>query len=151
MKNKNFILNIEDILKILGHRYPFLMLDKVIEIENGKRIKALKNVSYNEPYFQGHFPEKPVMPGVMILEAMAQAGAVLVHETNTENRDEFFFLGGVDKARFRKPVKPGDQLIIEMEVIRSRSKLYIVKGVCSVSGDKVAEGEFMAVMEKGVL
>ena len=143
-------LDIDELLKIMVQRYPFLMIDKVIEIEKGVRIKALKNVSYNEPYFQGHFPDKPVMPGVLIVEAMAQAGVVLIN-FSSENDDEFFYLGGIDKARFRKPVRPGDQLIIEMSIVRKRSKVYIVSGECSVSGEKVAEGQFMAVMEKGTV
>jgi 3-hydroxyacyl-[acyl-carrier-protein] dehydratase len=143
-------LDIDDLLKIMVHRYPFLMIDKVIEIEKGVRIKALKNVSYNEPYFQGHFPDKPIMPGVLIVEAMAQAGAVLVNYSSDYN-DEFFYLGGIDKARFRKPVRPGDQIIIEMSIVRKKSKVYIVSGECSVSGEQVAEGQFMAVMEKGTI
>jgi len=143
-------LDIDELLKIMVQRYPFLMIDKVIEIEKGVRIKALKNVSYNEPYFQGHFPDKPVMPGVLIVEAMAQAGVVLIN-FSSENDDEFFYLGGIDKARFRKPVRPGDQLIIEMSIVRKRSKVYIVSGECSVSDEKVAEGQFMAVMEKGTV
>ncbi|MGM0417626.1 MAG: 3-hydroxyacyl-ACP dehydratase FabZ [Thermodesulfobacteriota bacterium] len=143
-------LDIDELLKIMAHRYPFLMIDKVIEIEKGVRIKALKNVSYNEPYFQGHFPDKPVMPGVLIVEAMAQAGVVLIN-FSSDNNDEFFYLGGIDKARFRKPVRPGDQLIIEMSIVRKRAKVHIVSGECSVSGEKVAEGQFMAVMEKGTI
>ena len=147
---KNSLLGIDDLFKILNQRYPFLMIDKVLDVQ-GNKIRALKNVTVNEPYFQGHFPGKPVMPGVMIIEAMAQAGAVLVYLIKEEFKNETFYLGGINKARFRKPVKPGDQLIIEMEIIRSRSKLYIIKGESFVCGEKVADGEFMAVMEKGVI
>lgn len=149
MSEKDYLYNIDDLLNILDQKYPFLMLDRVIAIEPGKRIKALKNITFNEPYFQGHFPGKPIMPGVMIVEAMAQAGAVLIHDT-LNNKDRFY-LGGIDKARFRKPVVPGDQLIIEIEIIRSRLKLYKIKGECFVCQKKVADGEFLAVMEKGVI
>ncbi|MDY0131418.1 MAG: 3-hydroxyacyl-ACP dehydratase FabZ [Desulforegulaceae bacterium] len=141
-------LNIDEILRIMVHRYPFLMIDKVVEIDPGKTIKAIKNVTFNEPYFQGHFPEKPVMPGVMILEAMAQAGAILVNQS-FGNPDDFFYLGGIDNARFRKPVIPGDQLIIEMEILKKKLNAFKVRGECHVYDTKVCQAEFMAVMEKG--
>ncbi|MCB9480455.1 MAG: 3-hydroxyacyl-ACP dehydratase FabZ [Desulfobacteraceae bacterium] len=143
-------LNIAEILGILLHRYPFLMVDKILEIDPGKKIKGLKNVTFNEPYFQGHFPGKPVMPGVMILEAMAQTGALLVNYSYGAS-DDFFYLGGIDGARFRKPVLPGDQLIIEMEILKKRASAFRVKGECYVSDVKVCNAEFMAVMEKGRL
>lgn len=144
-------LDIDWLLKILSHRYPFFMIDRVLDLDPGKKIKALKNVTINEPYFQGHFPEKPIMPGVMVVESMAQAGAVLIHSSLNNPKKETFYLGGIDRARFRKPVRPGDQLIIDMEITRSRSRLYKVKGECLVCGEKVADGEFLAVMEKGVI
>jgi 3-hydroxyacyl-[acyl-carrier-protein] dehydratase len=149
MENQN-ILNIDEILRIMVHRYPFLMVDRILEIEKGKKIKGLKNVTFNEPFFQGHFPGRPVMPGVMILEAMAQTGAVLVNKSYG-NSDDFFYLGAIDNARFIKPVIPGDQLIIEMEIIRKRSNAFKVKGQCTVCDSKVCKAEFMAVMENGSL
>jgi beta-hydroxyacyl-ACP dehydratase FabZ len=148
--NNDKILDITEILGILVHRYPFLMVDRILEIDPNKKIKGLKNVTFNEPCFQGHFPGKPVMPGVLILEAMAQTGAVLVNYSYG-SKEDFFYLGGIDKARFRKPVLPGDQLIIEMEILKKRASAFRVKGECFVSDVKVCSAEFMAVMEKGRL
>ncbi|MGE4518083.1 MAG: 3-hydroxyacyl-ACP dehydratase FabZ [Desulfobacteraceae bacterium] len=144
------ILNIDEILGVMIHRYPFLMIDRILDLEPGRFIRGIKNVTFNEPYFQGHFPGKPVMPGVMILEAMAQTGAVLVNQS-FGSQDDFFYLGGIDNARFRKPVIPGDQLIIDMEILRKRSNAFRVKGECHVCDTKVCQAEFMAVMEKGSL
>lgn len=147
---EDYLIGIDELLDIMVHKYPFLMIDRVLELEKGKRIRALKNITYNEPYFQGHFPDRPIMPGVLIIEAMAQAGAVLVYYSSETKEKDFFYLGGIDKARFRKPVRPGDQLIIEMEITRKKANVYKVKGECFVDGVVAAQGEFMAVTEKGV-
>jgi len=138
--------DIQKIMSLLPHRYPFLLIDRVEEIVPGKRIVALKNVTINEPFFQGHFPGIPVMPGVMILEAMGQAGGILAYESLIENKENnLIFFTGIDKARFRKPVVPGDQLIFELTLIRKRAKLVRMSGVATVDGKQVAEAELMAV------
>lgn len=112
-------LNIYDLLNILPHRYPFLLVDKIIEYEKGKKVRGIKNVTINEPYFPGHFPEFPITPGVVIIEAMAQIGGILLLEEAKE-RDELAILSGVDKVRFRRIVKPGDQIVIEAELLQKR-------------------------------
>jgi len=140
------MLTINDILKILPHRYPMLLIDRILEIEPGKRIVGLKNVTANEQFFQGHFPGAPVMPGVLIVEAMAQCSAVLCLR-DIEDRDRKLFLfGGVDKARFRRPVLPGDQLILECEMLQKRSTTVRMRGVAKVEGNVVAEAELLSVM-----
>ncbi len=131
------VMEIGDILKILPHRYPFLLIDRVTELEHKKRIVALKNVTFNEPFFQGHFPDKPIMPGVLIVEAIAQAGGALLL-TEVLNRDELLMLfTGIERARFRRPVVPGDQLRIEVEVLAWRKTAARLEGKAYV-GDKVA-------------
>src|SRR6185436_10714573 len=140
------MLTINEILKILPHRYPMLLIDRILEIEPGKRIVGLKNVTANEQFFQGHFPGAPVMPGVLIVEAMAQCSAVLCLR-DIEDRDRKLFLfGGVDKARFRRPVLPGDQLILECEMLQKRSTTVRMRGVAKVEGNVVAEAELLSVM-----
>jgi beta-hydroxyacyl-ACP dehydratase FabZ len=140
------VLNIIDIMKLLPHRFPMLLIDRILEIDDGKRIVGLKNVSANEQFFQGHFPGAPVMPGVLIVEAMAQCAAVLFLR-DIEDRDKKLFLfGGVDKARFRKPVIPGDQLILECEVLQKRATTVKVRGQAKVDGAVVAEAELLSVM-----
>jgi 3-hydroxyacyl-[acyl-carrier-protein] dehydratase len=130
-------MDINEIFKILPHRYPFLLIDRVVELERMKRIVALKNVTINEPFFQGHFPEKPIMPGVLIVEAIAQAGGLLLL-TEVPNRDELLMVfTGIEKARFRRPVLPGDQLRIEVEVRAWRRTAARLEGKAYV-GDKVA-------------
>ena len=131
------VMEIGDILKILPHRYPFLLIDRVIELERKKRIVALKNVTFNEPFFQGHFPDKPIMPGVLIVEAIAQAGGALLL-TEVPNRDELLMVfTGIERARFRRPVVPGDQLRIEVEVLAWRMTAARLEGKAYV-GEKVA-------------
>jgi len=142
----SIILTINDIMKILPHRYPMLLVDRVIEIEDGKRIVGVKNVTANEQFFTGHFPGAPVMPGVLIVEAMAQCSAVLVLRDIPDRDQKLFLFGGVDKARFRRPVIPGDQLRMECEVLQRRSNTIKVKGVASVDGNVVAEAEMLSVM-----
>jgi len=137
-----------DILKImdmLPHRYPFLLVDRIVELEPGERVTALKNVTINEPFFQGHFPQEPIMPGVLIIEAMAQAGGVLACESLQQKQinDSIYFMG-IDKVRFRKPVVPGDQLLFEVKILRLRSKTFKMAGTASVDGKLVAEAELMA-------
>jgi 3-hydroxyacyl-[acyl-carrier-protein] dehydratase len=139
------MMNITEIMKLLPHRYPMLLIDRILEIEE-KKIRGIKNVSANEQFFQGHFPGAPVMPGVLIVEAMAQCAAVLFLR-DIEDRDKKLFLfGGVDKARFRKPVIPGDQLILECEVLARRANTVKVKGVAKVGDVIVAEAELLSVM-----
>ena len=140
------MLTINEIMKILPHRYPMLLVDRILEIEPGQRIVGLKNVTANEQFFQGHFPGAPVMPGVLIVEAMAQCGAVLFLR-DIEDRDRKLFLfGGVDKARFRRPVLPGDQLILECQLLQKRSNTVRLRGEAKVDGNVVAEAELLSVM-----
>jgi beta-hydroxyacyl-ACP dehydratase FabZ len=140
------LLTITDILKILPHRYPMLLVDRVVEIDEGKRIVGIKNVTANEQFFQGHFPGAPVMPGVLIVEAMAQCSAVLILRDIPDRDDKLFLFGGVDKARFRRPVVPGDQLRMECEVLQRRSNTVKVKGTATVDGTVVAEAEMLSIM-----
>jgi len=142
------MMTITEIMDILPHRYPMLLVDRVLEIEEGKRIVCIKNVTANEQFFQGHFPGAPVMPGVLIVEAMAQCGAVLVLKDMPDRADKLFLFGGVDKARFRKPVVPGDQLRMEIEVLAKRSSSIKIRGVATVNGEVVAEAEMLSVMAR---
>lgn len=134
------MLDIKEIQKILPHRYPFLLIDRVLEMEEGKKCVALKNVTMNEPFFQGHFPQEPVMPGVLIIEALAQTGAVAMLSMD-EFKGKIAFFGGIDKAKFRGKVVPGDTLRLEVEMIKIKRNAGIGKGVAYVDGKKVAEGE----------
>lgn len=139
------VYDIQKIMQYLPHRYPFLLIDRVEEVVPGEKVIALKNVTINEPFFQGHFPGIPVMPGVIVLEAMGQAGGVLVYESLKEKKENtLVFFTGIDKARFRKPVVPGDQLIFELKLLRKRANLVRMAGVATVDGNKVAEAELMA-------
>ncbi|HYC92674.1 MAG TPA: 3-hydroxyacyl-ACP dehydratase FabZ [Thermoanaerobaculia bacterium] len=141
------MLTITEIMKLLPHRYPMLLVDRILEIhEDGKRIVGLKNVTANEQFFQGHFPGAPVMPGVLIVEAMAQCAAVLFLREIEDRDRKLFLFGGVDKARFRRPVVPGDQLILECEVLQRRASTVKVKGMARVNDAVVAEAELLSVM-----
>lgn len=144
-KNKKQ-LDIEKILKILPHRYPFLLVDRVLELEKGKSIIAIKNVTYNEPFFQGHFPVKKVMPGVLIIESVAQAGGILLYHSIPDPENVLVFLSAIHNAKFRKPVIPGDQLRLEAELTKLRKKVAYLKGKVYVDGEIVAEGEIMAAL-----
>jgi len=136
--------NIKQILDILPHRFPMLLVDRVLELEPGKRILALKNVSINEAFFQGHFPGEPIMPGVLILEAMVQAGAVLTYESSFQERKGLIYFMGMDKVRFRRPVFAGDQLISELEILQARKKALKMSGRATIDGKLAAEAEFLA-------
>jgi beta-hydroxyacyl-ACP dehydratase FabZ len=138
-------LNVEEIRRILPHRYPFLLVDRILTLELGKRIVGVKNVTINEPFFQGHFPGRPIMPGVLIIEALAQTGGILALLSTPENLgNPSIFLLGVDKVRFRKPVVPGDQLMLELETIRSGQKFWKMQGTALVNQVVVTEAELMA-------
>ncbi len=138
-------LNIIDILKLLPHRYPFVMVDKITALVPGESICGIKNVTINEPFFQGHFPEQPVMPGVMILEGMAQAGGVLAFHSKPEMIGEkLLYFAGIDNARFRKPVLPGDQLTYEMKLGKMKRGVMLMEGAASVDGQLVTQANLMA-------
>lgn len=141
-------MNINEVMQFLPHRYPFLLIDRVLEIELGKSITAIKNVSINEPFFPGHFPDSPVMPGVMILEAMAQAAALLSFKTENYAPNEvgIVYFAGIDGARFKKPVLPGDQLIIHVDIVRRVRGIWKYKARADVDGALVAEAELMATL-----
>jgi 3-hydroxyacyl-[acyl-carrier-protein] dehydratase len=145
-------MDIHQILKKLPHRYPFLLLDRVLEIERGKRIVALKNVTMNEPYFVGHFPHRPVMPGVMMLEAMAQAAAVLSFDMNDQEPDanSIYYFGGIDNARFKRPVEPGDQLKLDVRLERSKVNVYKFSGIGTVDGELAVEASLTCTLRKVV-
>ena len=142
-------LNIDEIQRLLPHRYPFLLVDRIISLEMGKRIVGMKNVSINEPFFQGHFPGRPIMPGVLIAEAMAQVGGILALLSLPENQGNALFLLGMDKMRFRQPVVPGDQLRLEVESLRGGKKFWKMKAQAFVDQTLVAEGELMAAVGHG--
>ena len=141
-------MNIHEILEYLPHRYPFLLIDRVIECELGKRIRALKNVSVNEPYFNGHFPYYKVMPGVLIVEAMAQAAAILSFRTMGIKPDEksVYYFAGIDRARFKKPVMPGDQLVLEVSIERNVRSVVKYAGKAYVGETLVAEAELLCTL-----
>ena len=141
-------MNIQEILEYLPHRYPFLLIDRVIECELGKRIRALKNVSVNEPYFNGHFPYYKVMPGVLIVEAMAQAAAILSFRTMGIKPDEksVYYFAGIDRARFKKPVMPGDQLVLEVSIVRTVRSVVKYAGKAYVGDALVAEAELLCTL-----
>jgi 3-hydroxyacyl-[acyl-carrier-protein] dehydratase len=141
-------LNIQEILEYLPHRYPFLLIDRVIECELGKRIRALKNVSVNEPYFNGHFPYYKVMPGVLIVEAMAQAAAILSFRTMGIKPDDksVYYFAGIDRARFKKPVMPGDQLVLEVSIERTVRSVVKYAGKAYVGDALVAEAELLCTL-----
>ena len=142
------MMDIHQILKQLPHRYPFLLVDRVLELEKGKRIKALKNVTINEPFFNGHFPRRPVMPGVLMLEALAQAAALLAFETLGAAPDEttVYYFAGIDGARFKRPVEPGDQLTLDVELDRMKSGIFKFKARASVGAELAVEAELMCTM-----
>jgi len=138
------------ILNSIPHRYPFMLVDRVLELEPGRRVVAIKNVTFNEPFFQGHFPGAPVMPGVLIIEAMAQAGAVLLLHDMADRNEKLVYFTGIDKARFRRPVGPGDQLRFTLEVLKLRRSTCKMRGLAEVDGKRVAEAEILsALVDRG--
>ena len=144
------MLDIQHILRKLPHRYPFLLVDRVLELEKGVRIKALKNVTINEHFFPGHFPARPVMPGVLMLEALAQAAALLSFESLEDDPDEdmVVYFAGIDNARFKRPVGPGDQLMLEAWIDRAKSGIYRYKTRATVDGFVAVEADLMCTMRK---
>ncbi|MBN2200023.1 MAG: 3-hydroxyacyl-ACP dehydratase FabZ [Candidatus Aminicenantes bacterium] len=136
-------LSIEEILKCLPHRYPFLLVDRVMEMEKGKRILALKNVTYNEPFFQGHFPGLRVMPGVLIIEALVQAAGVLIFNSIEDPHKKLVFLSKIDHAKFRRPVIPGDQLRLDVEIVKLKTRFFQAAGKAYVDDELAAETEAM--------
>jgi 3-hydroxyacyl-[acyl-carrier-protein] dehydratase len=142
-------MDIHEILAHLPHRYPFVLIDRVVSLELGKEIVAIKNVSVNEPYFPGHFPYHPVMPGVLIVEAMAQAAAILSFKTmdTKPSDDSVYYFAGIDSARFKKPVSPGDQIVINVKIDRILKGIWKYKGVASVNDTVVAEAEMMCILK----
>ena len=141
-------MDIHAILKHLPHRYPFLLVDRVVELESNKRIRAIKNVTFNEPYFMGHFPGRPVMPGVLMLEALAQAAGLLAFDAMGQVPDEnnIYYFVGIDSARFKRPVEPGDQLILEASIDRVRAGIWKFKGIARVGDEVACEAELMCTM-----
>jgi 3-hydroxyacyl-[acyl-carrier-protein] dehydratase len=141
-------LSYEDITRVLPHRYPFLLVDRITELEPKKRVVGLKNVTANEPFFEGHFPGRPVMPGVLIIEAMAQVGGVLarlsVPATLEKGKEDAIFFMSMDKVKFRRPVVPGDQIIFELDPLRTGSRVWKMRGKATVDGEVVAEAELVA-------
>jgi len=142
----DMVYAIEDIMKVLAHRYPFLLVDRILEIEHNKRIVGLKNVTINEPFFQGHFPGHPIMPGVLIIEAMAQVGGMLLMGSLDDLDAKVVYFMSLDNVKFRKPVKPGDQIIFELEIVQVRGKVCKMRGVGKVDGEVVAEADMAAMV-----
>jgi len=141
-------MDIHEILKRLPHRYPILMVDRVIELEHKKRIRALKNVTINEPYFVGHFPHRPVMPGVMMLEALAQAAALLAYDAADAKPDDksVYYFAGIDAARFKRPVEPGDQVILDVTLERMKSGIFKFQAKASVGDETAVEASLMCAV-----
>jgi 3-hydroxyacyl-[acyl-carrier-protein] dehydratase len=142
------MMDIHRILKQLPHRYPFLLVDRVLQLDKGKSIKALKNVTINEPFFEGHFPQRPVMPGVLMVEALAQAAALLAFDAlnASPNENMIYYFAGIDGARFKRPVEPGDQLILEAELLRMKAGIFKFKTRALVDGQLAVEAELTCAM-----
>ena len=137
------IIEATEIMQLLPHRYPFLLVDRVVDYEEGKWLKAIKNISVNEPCFTGHFPEQPILPGVLILEALAQSMGILAFKTLELSGNELFYFAGIDEARFKRPVVPGDQMTLYVEVIRERRGITAFTGIATVNGDIACEAKLM--------
>jgi beta-hydroxyacyl-ACP dehydratase FabZ len=140
------MIGINEIMTYLPHRYPFLLIDRILEFEENKRVVGIKNVTINEPFFQGHFPGHPIMPGVLLLEAMAQTGGVLALKSDPDPSSKVIYFMSIDKAKFRKPVTPGDQVRFELELIKVRGNIRSLKALALVDGAIVAEAEMMAMI-----
>jgi 3-hydroxyacyl-[acyl-carrier-protein] dehydratase len=141
------MIEIDEILTLLPHAFPFLLVDRIVEYEPVKRIVGIKNVTFNEPFFPGHFPGKPIMPGVLIIEALAQTGGILAFKSFPSKKGNVRFVG-IDNARFRKPVTPGDQLKLVLEVLKHRKEIWIFEGQAFVDDKRVAEARLMATLEE---
>ncbi len=142
---KNY--DIQAIMEFLPHRYPFILIDRVIKLVPGRKVLALKNVTINEPFFQGHFPGRPIMPGVLIIEALGQAGGIISYPAMQEKKSDLaMYFMGMDRVRFRKPVVPGDQLILDVKILQQRSKVFKMAGKATVDNVIVAEAEFLAMI-----
>ena len=150
MADNKLSMDIHEILDHLPHRYPFVLVDKVTSMELGKEITAIKNVTINEPYFPGHFPYHPVMPGVLIVEALAQAAALLSFKTmdTKPTEDSVYYFAGIDNARFKKPVNPGDQIILHVKIDRILKGIWKYSGTATVDGDVVAEANMMCILKE---
>jgi beta-hydroxyacyl-ACP dehydratase FabZ len=142
------ILNIEDILRFLPHRYPFLLVDRVLSMEPSRSIVALKNVTYNEEFFQGHFPDIRIMPGVLLVEAIAQAGGILLFHSIPEPEKKFVLFSKIENMKFRRPVVPGDQIRLECELVKFKGRFFWLRGTAVVDGETAVEGEMMASLLK---
>ena len=140
------MLGIDEIMKALPHRYPFLLVDRILEIEDKKRITGLKNVTINEPFFQGHFPGHPIMPGVLIIEAMAQVGGILLMGQIEDHQSKVVYFMSLDNVKFRRPVKPGDQLHFELQMIQIRGPVCKMRGLARVDGEVVCEADMAAMV-----
>lgn len=142
------IMDVREVMNSLPHRYPFILVDRIIELNPGKKVVGLKNVTINEPFFQGHFPGTPIMPGVLIVEAMAQTGGVLAIKSLPEGSEgALMYFMGLDQVKFRKQVVPGDQLIMELEIIKQRAKIMKLSGTAKVDGQVAVEAQLMATIE----
>jgi len=139
-------LDILEIVKLIPHRYPFLLVDRILEIDHGERVVGLKNVSMNEAFFQGHFPGKPVMPGVLVIEAMAQTGGILAYNAVPQAVGKLIYFMGMDKVKFRRPVVPGDQLIMELTMVHKSSRAWKMQGKATVEGQLAAQAELTAAI-----
>jgi len=146
VKKEGIVFDINAIQKILPHRYPFLLVDKITHLELDKKVIGVKSVSVNEPFFQGHFPGQPVMPGVLIIEAMAQTGGILMLNSYIDPTSKLVYFMGINNAKFRKPVVPGDQLILEAELVNKKSKIVMIKAKAYVGSTLVAEADLMAAI-----
>jgi UDP-3-O-[3-hydroxymyristoyl] N-acetylglucosamine deacetylase / 3-hydroxyacyl-[acyl-carrier-protein] dehydratase len=146
MSEERNVIEIDEIMKVLPHRYPFLLVDRVIEVEEGKRIVGIKNVTINEPFFQGHFPGHPIMPGVLIIEAMAQVGGMLLMGAIPNPENKVVYFTSLNNVKWRRPVKPGDQIRFELDLLQVRGMMCKMAGVAKVDGNVVCEAEMGAVV-----
>jgi len=150
MEGVSVMIDVREIMEIMPHRYPFLLVDRIESLKEGEEIVGIKNVTINEPFFAGHFPGNPIMPGVLIIEAMAQVGGVLAfHSSPKEWAGSLVYFMGIDKVRFRKPVVPGDQLRLKLTTIRQKQRVFKMRGEAYVEDTLVAEAELMAAIERG--
>jgi 3-hydroxyacyl-[acyl-carrier-protein] dehydratase len=139
-------MNINEIMQYLPHRYPFLLVDRIIDLQPGQSIVGIKNVTFNEPFFQGHFPGQPIMPGVLIVEAMAQVAGVLAFRSGMEGNGKVVYFMSIEKAKFRRPVVPGDQLRLEIKVLQQRGTVWKFSGAATVDGKLASEADFTAMV-----